>query len=263
MIHPDHKQHAWCSPPRTSGKTGRRLFCLPHAGGTAAAFTGWDATMPSSVEVCAVELPGRGRRVNEPLFTEMRPLVEALAAGLRPFLDRPFALFGHSMGARICFELAVHLEEAGLPRPSHLFISGATAPGFPRPESLANLPDAELLQRVQEMDGIHPSVMDHPELVAMILPVLRADLSVNGTATAVPRRFGGAITAFGGRDDGHVPLPGLHAWRSCTRSRFDVRVFPGGHFFLKQSRRELIKTVVERLDSGNRGPGECPALPSG
>jgi surfactin synthase thioesterase subunit len=125
----------WLYVPRNDVRMTTRLFCFPYAGGSAAIFREWPREFPESVQVCNVELPGRGRRLFEPPFTSMGPLVEEAARALADYLDRPFAIFGHSLGALVAFELARYLRVACGARPTHLFLSATRAPQTIRPES--------------------------------------------------------------------------------------------------------------------------------
>jgi medium-chain acyl-[acyl-carrier-protein] hydrolase len=179
-----------------------RLFCLPYAGGTVTTYRTWSKKLPPSVEVAAVQLPGRGSRMPEPPFTQLAPLVEALARNLLPYLDRPFALFGHSMGALVAFELARHLRrEHGL-TPAHFFSSGQSAPqyddGFP---PLHELPDAELLGELRRLNGTPQEVLEHPELIR-VREGAAARLPRHGIRRAarrtVPARGLGGVAGAGG-----------------------------------------------------------------
>src|SRR5262245_6534617 len=137
----------WFNCQKSGVAPGVRLFCFPYAGGGATIYNGWSGILPNQVEVCAVLLPGRGNRMMEPAVTEVGALVRALAEALENSLDRPFAFFGHSMGALICFELARHLRERGGPRPVHLFVSGRHAPQLPNTQRIVHdLPEDEFLE---------------------------------------------------------------------------------------------------------------------
>ncbi|MBC6472534.1 MAG: thioesterase [Hormoscilla sp. GM102CHS1] len=137
-------KNPWIKYLKPNPKAQRRLFCFPYAGGSAGVFRSWPDSLPPTVEVCAVELPGRGTRIKDAPFTRMEPLVEAIALALLPELDKPFAFFGHSMGALVSFELARLLRKRGDRQLSHLSISGRSAPQIPDPEPpIHALPEAE------------------------------------------------------------------------------------------------------------------------
>jgi medium-chain acyl-[acyl-carrier-protein] hydrolase len=213
------------------------LFCLPYAGGSASLYRDWAAQLPDTVEVCPVQLPGREQRLDERPFSRIEPLVEALAVALRPQLDIPFALFGHSMGALIAFELARQLRRQGLPMPVHLFASGRHAPHRPDPvPPIHNVPDETLLAEVRRLQGTPDGIWEDPELRALFLPILRADFSVNESYRHIreaPLACG--ISAFGGLEDYKVGREDLTGWRQHTQGAFALRMLPGGHFFMRES----------------------------
>src|SRR6185437_8848497 len=169
----------WFTSKRPNARARLRLFCFPYAGGGPAIYRLWPQNLPTDVEICVAQLPGRGTRMREQPFTNLDALVQAATEAIKPLLDKPFALFGHSMGAMISFELARRLREQGQPQPSYLFISGRRAPQLPNDDPLSyNLPDTELRQELLRLNGTPKEVLEHPELMELMLPLLRADFSV-------------------------------------------------------------------------------------
>jgi medium-chain acyl-[acyl-carrier-protein] hydrolase len=239
----------WVPGFRASPATRLRLFCFPYSGGGASVFAQWRDGLVPGVEVCPVELPGRGRRMPEAAITRMEPLVEAAAAGLRPLLDRPFAFFGHSMGALLSFELARRLRADHGLAPEHLFVSAHVAPQTAaREEMIHSLPEPELVARLQSLNGTPPEVLDNPELRSLLLPVLRADFSICDHYRLVPGEpLDCGITAFGGLQDLEVPRADLDAWREQTTGPFALRMFPGDHFFLNTARPTLLWAIASEL----------------
>jgi medium-chain acyl-[acyl-carrier-protein] hydrolase len=231
-----------------------RLVCVPHAGAGAAAYRPWATLLPAHVELWAAELPGRATRIAEPPVRDLLALAGLLAGAVRAQVPGPFCLFGHSLGALVAFEACRHLARAGAALPRHLIVSGRRAPRFRRERaSIASLPDAELARVVAERyDGIPAAVLDQPELLALFLPALRADLAAlegyryeGGPPLPLP------ITALAGEGDEHAPLPEVAAWGEETSASFALRTFPGGHFFI-HARREA---VIELLAREALGPG--------
>jgi surfactin synthase thioesterase subunit/glycosyltransferase involved in cell wall biosynthesis len=219
-----------------------RLFCFPHAGGTAMSFGGWGQALGDSVAVCPARLPGREARAAEPPFREMAPLVAALHRAVRPYLARPCALFGHSMGAAVAFELARALRAAGEPLPAALFVSGARAPQFRRGHVPPPDPSpAEFLAELRRLEGIPQPVLASPDLLQAVLPSLEAD-------AALYRRYvyrdepplDIPVYVYGGAEDPNVRREHLQAWAHQTAGRFTLTMFPGGHFFLQTSRTEFL-----------------------
>jgi medium-chain acyl-[acyl-carrier-protein] hydrolase len=239
----------WLAYREINPRARLRLFCFPYAGGGASSYRGWSAALPADVEVCPVQLPGRESRLREPPFDRLEPLVGALADALRPHLDLPFAFFGHSLGALLSFELARELRRRGAVLPLHLFASGRRAPQVPaREENIHDLPEAEFLVKLRELNGTPEEVLQHSELMRLLVPVLRADFAVNETYVFRPDEpFEMAISAFGGLADQDVTREDLVGWREQTRGAFRLRMLPGDHFFLHGARDLLTEAVARDL----------------
>lgn len=239
----------WIARPRPNPRARLRLFCIAHAGGGASSFRGWADVLPAEVEVCPVQLPGRENRLAEPAFDHVEPLVAALADALEPYLDLPYALFGHSNGALIGFEAARALRARGRPLPAHFFASGRRAPDVAsaRPP-IGDLPDEGFLADLRELGGLPPALLEHEELLGLLLPVLRADVRVNETyafAEAPPLEC--PLTAYGGVADAKVTRESLEAWRRHASGPFVLRMFPGGHFFHQDGRDAFLRTLSADL----------------
>jgi surfactin synthase thioesterase subunit len=240
---------AWIVRPKPRPAARLRLFCFPYAGVGASAYRAWAGDFDATVEVCPVQLPGREDRLGVPAFTRIEPLVDAVAAAIRPYLDRPYALFGHSLGALVAFELTRLLRRVGAPQPLHLFVSGRRAPQLPiRDEVLHTKPDAELKEELRRFNGTPEAALQHEELMALVLPLLRADFAVHETYTYRPEPpLAMPISAFGGQGDPEVPEENLTAWKEQTTKGFKLRMFPGDHFYLQASRGPLLTAVAEDL----------------
>lgn len=227
-----------------------RLFCFPHAGVGASVYRQWPASLPDGLELCAVQLPGRANRLREPALSSMPELVQALVPALRPHLDLPFAFFGHSMGAVLSSEVARALHAAGEPVPRHLFVSGRRPAHMPGSESLLHvLPDGEFVEQInQRYGGIPPELLQHADLMELLLPSLRADIAaLEKHCPGVREPMAIPLAVFGGTDDRLTPREHLDAWRSETSAAFRVRVFPGGHFYLEGRREELLADLSVAL----------------
>ena len=226
-----------------------RLICLPHAGGGAALDRPWSAEAVPALDVVPVQLPGRERRLRERPFTAMAPLVEALAGALAPVLDRPFALFGHSLGAWVGFELARHLRAVGGPQPMRLFVSGSRAPHLPdtRP-AIHDLPGSEFVAALGRLGGTPDEVLDHPDLMALLEPVLRADFAIADTYAYRPEEpLPFPISAFSGTADALAPPPTVAAWAALSQGQFRQRTLPGGHFFIQEQRAAILAAIHDDL----------------
>lgn len=225
------------------------LACFPFAGGDALAFRTWPAALGPSVEVYAVELPGRGLRLAERPHTRLAPLLDELACALGPLRERPLALFGHSMGALIAFELARRMEADGGPPPAHLFVAGSPPPEAPARTRLHDAPRGELVALLRALGGTPPEVYEHAELLDLFLPILRADLELLETRVHRPGPpLACGITALAGAHDAVARPAAAAEWAAYTRGPFDVRVLPGGHFFLRTAERELLDHLRVALE---------------
>ncbi|HKY44809.1 MAG TPA: alpha/beta fold hydrolase [Pyrinomonadaceae bacterium] len=239
-------------------QTSQRLFLFPYAGGAASIYRDWGNKLPSSVEVHPVQLPGHGNRLSERLFKRVQPLVESTAQELMPFLEGSFAFFGHSMGAIISFELAHLLRRENKPGPAHLFLSGRPCPHLTKKEAPTyDVPEPEFIEELRRMKGTPDEVLEHPELMAMLSPILRADLEVCQTYEYEPRPpLDCPITVFGGLQDEDVSREQLEGWREYTTSSFTVRMFPGNHFYLHNAAPSLVRMIAQDLRNmlGGSGP---------
>lgn len=229
---------SWISPAPSGAESRLRLFCFAHAGGGSAFFRPWRERVSSDVEVCPVVLPGRESRIRETPRTRMGPLVAELVEGLRPHLDRPYAFFGHSLGSVVAYEAARALRRQGDPGPQALIVSGRRAPHAPgRRPPVSGLGDEEFMAEMVRLGGTPPEVARQREMVRLFLPFLRADFELNETYR--PQPGGPALTcpvyAFGGDRDPLADPQEVGGWREVTSGHFRLRVFPGDHFYLKDS----------------------------
>ena len=245
----------WIMRPRPNPRAALRLFCLPHAGGGASTFRGWADQLPADVEVCPVQLPGRENRIAEAPYDRVGPLVEALAGALAGWSEIPFAVFGHSNGALIGFELARHLRRTGAPGPVHLFASGRRAPDVAqRGRDIHALPEADLLEDLRELGGLPAAILENAEIRALILPLLRADMALTENyqfAEEAPLDI--PITGYGGLADPKVSREELEAWGRHTAAGFRARFFPGDHFYLLSGRDQVLAKLSQDLSAIVRG----------
>ena len=247
--------NSWFAGTDAAADRALRLFCFPHAGGGASAFHTWSRALPATVAVCPVRLPGRESRASEPALTTMRGLVEALTEAIAPLVDEPFAFYGHSMGAVVGFELIRSLRACRRPLPAALFVSGARAPQYrlrhaPPPEPS----EADFLAELRRLEGVPAEVLDHPELLRLILPVLRADAALyRNYVFAEEAPLTCPIRAYGGLADPNIRREHLEGWARQTTSSFELRLFPGGHFFVNTERDAFLGALgadLERLRGG-------------
>ena len=238
----------WIVRNRPDDEATFRLFCFPYAGGGAAAFRTWVDVLPREVEVCAVRFPGRESRIGEPAHRQMGALIDGLGPSIEPMLDRPFAFYGHSMGALVAFELSRWLRGACGASPSRLFLAAFRAPHLPSPHiKIYHLPD-EVLKVVLRTDGTPQRILDNDELMKAMLPTLRADFELCDTYRYVPDTpLECPLTIFGGMDDERVNPSDLDGWAIQTRSTCRFILLPGGHFFLHSAQGLLIDSISHDL----------------
>ena len=227
-----------------------RLFCIPYAGGGPQIFQKWTDYLPADVEICSLLLPGRGKRLMDPAFRELMPLVEEATEAVLPLVDVPYAFFGHSMGALVGFELARGLRKRGCKPPLHLFVSGCFAAHIPDPHPMHHLPEKEFVDQVRSLNGVPQEVLENEELMELILPSLRADFTA--TETYLHREeppLTCPITAFAGSRDPLATKEFVEEWRIHTTARFTTRVLPGDHFFLHSQQPLLLSMIAAELRS--------------
>jgi medium-chain acyl-[acyl-carrier-protein] hydrolase len=233
--------------PRAQAKV--RLFCFPYAGGASHIFRLWPDSLPPTIEVCPVHLPGRGKRLREAPFTHYQPFVQSIAEGLSPYLDKPFVLFGHSLGAMLSFELARQLRRMNLPQPEHLFVTGRRAPQIVNSEPPThNLPEAQFIAALRKLNGTPTEALENPELMQLMLPLLRADFEVCDTYNYVSEEpLAIPVTAYGGLFDTGISREQIESWREQTTAAFSLRMLPGDHFFINTSQTTLLRLLLEDL----------------
>ncbi|HEX7175429.1 MAG TPA: thioesterase II family protein [Pyrinomonadaceae bacterium] len=239
----------WFTTPEPNPQAELRLFCFPYAGGGETIFRRWPSHLPSTIEVCAAQLPGRGRRMKEPPRTRLSTLAREIADAARPYLDKPFALFGHSMGAVIAFELARLLRRETGTAPLRLFVSGHRAPQIPKSvPSIHNLPEEDFFEELRRFNGTPAEVLEHRELMGLMLPLLRADFELIETYTYTDAEpLDCPITAFGGERDVSVSRAELERWREQTAANFFLHMFEGDHFFLNEAGPRLLQIIRRDL----------------
>lgn len=233
-----------CPKPNPSAKT--RLFIFPYAGGSPAAFGAWTV---ENIESRIAHYPGRGSRFNEPPIKRIDALVENLLREIQPALDKPFAFFGHSLGGLIAFELARSLRRFSLPQPARLFLSACAAPHMPGPHPpIHALPEDEFLQEAKKFNGIPAEILNHPEALTLLLPILRADFEAAETYRGeVGEPLACPIHAFGGLEDTDVSRERLEGWALHTTAAFTSRYFRGDHFFISAYKDAIIESIVAEL----------------
>jgi len=245
-----NRPNRWLIGGKPNSPAGKLLlFTFSYAGGGASAYRHWHQSLPAGIDLYAVQLPGRETRFGEPTLKHFPTAVQTIAESLLPSLDRPFAFFGHSLGGLLAFEVARHLRRAKSPLPQYLFISATSAPQLQEArEETSKLPDADFIQTVQKFGGMPEEVLQHTELLQILLPILRADFSLFETYRYVEEpALDCPITVFGGLEDTETSEERLAAWNIQTTKPFRVKMFSGNHFYLHALQNLLINEIAADL----------------
>ena len=255
----------WAMAFKPNPSARMRLFCVPYAGSGASMYRDWHASVRDDVEVIGIQLPGRENRFSEPALASIDEVVEQLIRVIAGYSDKPFVLFGHSMGALISFELTRALQRLRLPAPRHLFVSGTRAPPRRRTDDpIHQLPDDAFLEKIKRFNGTPKSLLQDEELMTLFMPLLRADFRVAETYQYEERGpIWCPVTVLGGDEDDGVPLEHLSAWSTVCRSSCDEHVFRGDHFFIHNHKAaiiDLVNGVFDRLMSPNKLRSEPTVL---
>ncbi|WP_432096587.1 thioesterase II family protein [Streptomyces sp. bgisy100] len=245
-VHTD-RENAWIQRFGSSSSGDLSLVCFPHAGGAASFYHPLSRMLPSSVNMLAIQYPGRQDRRAEPCVENLAELADRVHEVLQPLTGQPLALFGHSMGATLAFEVSRRLEEQGV-TPVHLFVSGRRAPSRHRSEGVHLRDDQGLIEELKELSGTDARLLDDEELLRMILPALRGDYKAAETYVYRPGDpLACPVTMFTGDADIRVSAEDAAAWREHTTGPFELMTFDGGHFFLTGHMQRITEVITSAL----------------
>jgi medium-chain acyl-[acyl-carrier-protein] hydrolase len=252
----DGSSRRWFESLSSAREKSLRVFCFPYAGGNTYVFRDWQRHFPPNIDLCLVHLPGRGKRIGEHLFTRIELLVQTIADLIMREPQPPYALFGHSMGALISFELAREFRRRGFTMPQRLFLSGRCAPTIPNERGpVFSLPDDAFIAEVKRLNGTPKEVLEHPDTRRLFLPVLRADLEIDDTYDYHPEeQLPCPITVYGGLQDQDISLESLRAWKQQTSGDYKLRTFPGDHFFIHNPEAGFVEAFQGDVLSTLRYP---------
>ena len=250
------KTTPWIVGGRTSSSSLCRLFCLPHSGSGAFQFASWKNLLPEVLDICPIQLPGRENRLREPPLTRIQTIVEKLASELTLHLDRPYLLYGYSLGALIAFELVRELRRRKIQAPLALYASARRAPHLPQHDvPVHHLPDDMFLAEIARRYGGMPAIiLQDAELMRLLIPVLRADTTALETYVYKEEDpLDCPIYAFGGNFDSTAKEKDLAAWRFHTTRAFELKIFDGNHFFIRNNQQSVFSSILAKL-------GQVPQL---
>lgn len=246
---PHGSSDEWIVRYRENAQAPLRLFCFSYAGGGASVFRPWVDVLPLGIEMCCIQLPGHESRLGEPAYTSLVPLVQVLADAIYPYLDRPFAFFGHSMGALVSFELARQLRRTHDRHPVRLCLAAYRAPQLSSPNiKIYHLP-SEVFKVVLRADGVSEKILQNEELMEAMLPTLRADFELCDTYkyTEEPP-LACPFSLFGGLEDIRISAADLEAWRLHSSALSSLSLLPGSHFFLHNAQDLLLAEICQALE---------------
>lgn len=255
LMQPDgNVKSKWFSRAKGTVDGRVRLFCFPYAGGGSSIYRRWQEQIGPDIEVICAQLPGRQMRRDESPLNRFDELLPRLADHILPFLDRPFAFFGHSMGALLAFELTNFLFRYQCQMPVQLHLSAASAPHMDRADrTIHTLPDTELIRELRRLNGTPAELLANREAMEFFLPTIRADFSVIGTYTYRRRPpLPVPVHVYGGRRD-EIDSDQLSGWGEHTSAGFSLTMLDGDHFFI-DNEETMLPSVVgdalrERIDS--------------
>ncbi|MFD8330062.1 thioesterase II family protein [Streptomyces lydicus] len=243
-----HRANPWIHRYHPAPDAALTLVCFPHAGGSATFYHPVSRALSPQVEVVAVQYPGRQERYGEPAIDNLAELADRAHEALAPLAGRPLALFGHSMGAVVAFEVARRMERDAGAGPRALFLSGRRAPSCRRGDRVSDGGDVALIRELRLLRGTDPAMLDDPEIVEMILPALRADYRAIESHRCPPdAAVRCPVTVLTGDADPHTTVEEARAWSGHTTGGCDTEIFPGGHFFLADRSADVLAAVARRL----------------
>ena len=244
----DHASAVWLRRLAPAPQPWVRLVCFPHAGGTAAFFRSWHDVLPADIELYAVQYPGRLDRVTDPCVRDMDLVAGPVAAAIRSLSDRPLALFGHSLGAVIAYEVTRRLPARPRPAVARLFVSGRPAPDRQRSGTKHLASDEALWAELARLGGTAPDVLADGEIRRAFLPALRSDYCLSETYRPRPGPpLECPVTVLLGDRDPEVDLAEAASWANFTRAELSVRTFPGEHFYLTACLPEVVREIHNQL----------------
>ena len=243
------KNSRWFVVPKSNPEAVIRLFCFPYAGGNASTYTPWSDVLPASTELVIVQPPGRANRIEEQGYTSMQALVLALCDVVLPLLDKPYAVFGHSLGSRVGYEFVHEAKRRAWPLPEYFIASGSSAPHVCREhKKISHLADKEFIEGLKRFGGPTELLLNNNHLLSLFLPLLRADFSI---ADSYFRGIGQAlscpVSVFGGLKDDDARVDELPTWQSHFEKPIVIEIFEGDHFYIESQWQAVAEQVSKTL----------------
>lgn len=235
--------------PRANPLAELNLICFPYAGGGPQIYLPWADELPEKVQLIVVQPPGRGSDFNSPPIDNLEHFALELLKIIRADLNKPYVLFGHSLGSRVAFELMLQASKLQLRLPKHFIASGSKAPDHDRSKDpIHALPEDEFIEKLKELNGTPKAVLENPELLSIFSPILRADFKMSGTYLPTTKaKFPVPLTVLGGDRDAEIEEEHLHEWRKFFSKTAHIEMVSGDHFFIDTNREKVLEIVNKTL----------------
>jgi surfactin synthase thioesterase subunit len=235
----------WFLRANTKPSVKLRLFCLPYAGGDSSIFKGWSEVLPDYIELVAIQLPGRSVRIKESSLESMQAMVDGIYHAILPLLDRPYLILGHSLGARVAFELIHRLNQSQFILPRHFIASGSRAPHIEWAyKKLHTLPDGEFVDELRQLNGTPTEVLDNRELMQFLMPMLRADFAISDNhVTNQTTHLDCSASVFHGELDTLVKINDAKEWQHHFSKPINFETFSGDHFFINKNCQDYMRSL--------------------
>ncbi|TQV87406.1 thioesterase II family protein [Aliikangiella coralliicola] len=236
----------WFLRPRPRPNAKIKLLCFPYAGGNASTYLSWVNYLPDTIDLIAVQPPGRSSRMLEAPYSEMTPLIDDLVIDFSQMIDRPYLVFGHSLGSKIAFELMLRCQAMNIRLPEHFIASGSRAAYLSsREDAIYDLPDNELVAELKSLNGTPKEILENDELMELCLPLLRADFKIADTYCASRKILNTKITVLGGSEDHLITLSDLQCWENLFTHSANVYMISGDHFFIESNKPAVLRQVIK------------------
>jgi surfactin synthase thioesterase subunit len=240
----------WFVIPKPNPTASKTLICLPYAGGSASIYTSWADFLPNHVELVSIQPPGRANRMMETAIDNMAELVSELSLAITSIIQKPYVIFGHSLGSRVAFELIRSLKDLNQRQPDHFIASGNRPPHLQMQEKrLSELPKEKFFEELVNLDGTPREILQNQKLMALYEPILRADFKIGDDYRyQSEKKLECPTSIFGGLDDTGVSLEHLHQWQIHFDLPINIQQFNGDHFYLDNARDELLMSINKILE---------------
>lgn len=227
-----------------------KLFCIPHLGGSAANYYQWKLFFYDKIEICPIELAGRGERNKEPFYENFKEMILDVAEHIIQEKPKTYAFWGHSMGALIAYETSYNLLSQGFSPPAHIFFSGRNTPDIKDDIFFSNMNDETLLNKLNQIGGIPSAIYDYPELMSLFFSTVKADYTIMSTYgfNLHKSKLKSDISIFAGDTDITILYEKMYKWKLLTEKECNIHYFPGNHFYIEDNIESIFKLINQTLN---------------